>query len=130
MQMNEVLAGIEDAFGAETPFSDAPLTEDDIAVLNRVFGDQGYQQYLQDQVNRQVIRDYLLNAVVLGHIDDHGLATIKRRAGSTEGRSALSLHMVMRSVEEASDLAAECSGSLRMMRPVPGSPPQLELIPN
>lgn len=128
--MNEVLAGIEDAFGAETPFSEAPLAEADVMVLNRVFGDHGYQQYLQDQVNRQVIRDYLLNAVVLGHVDGEDLAAIKRRAGSSEGRSALSLHMIMRSVEEAPELARECSGSLRMLRPVPGSPPQLELIPN
>ena len=128
--MNEVLAGIEDAFGEEPPFSEVPLAEEDVLVLNRIFGDQGYQLYLQDQVNRQIIRDYLLNAVVLGHVDGEDLNAIKRRAGSCEGRSALSLHMIMRSVEEASDLARECSGSLRVLRPVPGSPPQLELIPN
>ena len=131
LQMNEILADLEQAFGAELPFSDGPLADEDLAALGRLFGDDGYQQYLQDQINRQIIRDYLLNARVLGYLDDEHLAVLVHRAMSQEGRAVLALHMVMRSVEEAWDLAGECSsGSLQVLRPVAGSPPQLELIPS
>ena len=131
LQMNKMLADLEQAFGDELPFSGTALAEEDLAVLGRLFGDDGYQQYLQDQINRQVIRDYLLNARVLGYVDDEHVAVLTRRAMSPEGRAVLALHMVMRSVEEAWDLAGECSsGSLQVLRPVPGSPPQLELIPS
>ena len=130
LQMNELLADLEQAFGPELPFSDGAIAEQDLAALARLFGDDGYQQYLQDQVNRQVIRDYLLNARVLGYIDDEHVGVLMHRAASREGRAVLALHMVMRSVEEAWDLAGECSsGNLQVLRPVAGSPPQLELIP-
>jgi len=131
LQMNEMLDDLEQAFGPELPFIERELTEQQLAVLAGVFGDEGYQHYLQDQINRQVIRDYLLNARVLGYIDDEHVAALMHRAASTEGRAVLSLHMVMRSVEEAWDLAGECmSGNLQVLRPVAGSPPQLELIPS
>lgn len=131
LQMNEMLADLEQAFGPELPFTDAPLEERDLAALGRLFGDDGYQQYLQDQINRQVIRDYLLNARVLGYIDDEHVAVLMHRAVSCEGRAVLALHMVMRSIEDAWDLADECSsGNLQVLRPVAGSPPQLELIPS
>ena len=130
LQMNEMLDDLEQAFGPELPFTDAVLQEEDLAVLGRLFGDDGYQEYLQDQINRQVIRDYLLNARVLAYIDDEHVAVLMHRAASREGRAVLALHMVMRSVEEAWDLADECSsGNLQVLRPVAGSPPQLELIP-
>ncbi|GHD34706.1 hypothetical protein [Parahalioglobus pacificus] len=130
LQMNDVLAGIEQAFGPESAFTAEPVSEPEKQVLAKVFGDDGYQDYLQDQINRQVIRDYLLNARILGFIDKDQLEEILHRAASFEGRAVLALHMIMRSVEEAWNLAQECGeGSLQVLRPVPGSPPQLELIP-
>ena len=131
LRMEELLADLEQAFGSELPFTEAELSGEDLTALARLFGDEGYQKYLQDQINRQVIRDYLLNARVLGYIDDEHMAILIHRASSAEGRAVLALHMVMRSVEEAWDLAGECgSGNLQVLRPVAGSPPQLELIPN
>lgn len=130
LQMNEMLSDLEQAFGPELPFVEQELTAQHLEALQQLFGDEGYQHYLQDQINRQVIRDYLLNARVLGYIDEEHVSALMHRAASTEGRAVLALHMVMRSVEEAWDLAGECmSGTLQVLRPVAGSPPQLELIP-
>jgi hypothetical protein len=102
--LDELVARIDRAFGVELPFSSVTLSENDIETLNRVFADGGYQRYLQDQVNRQIIRDYLTNAVVLNLIDDHRIAALTRRIGTAEGRSELSLHMLMTSVEHADAL--------------------------
>ena len=66
LQLDEITRRINLAFGEDLPFSRAELVEDDLQALERVFGDEGYQQFLQDQVNRQIIRDYLINAILLG----------------------------------------------------------------
>ena len=62
MRLDTLVQQIETAFGETPPFTSEGLAEADRDVLLRVFGDQGYQVYLQDQVNRQIIRDYLTNA--------------------------------------------------------------------
>ena len=131
MQLDNVVNIIEQAFGESPPFSGRPLLGDDIAALQRVFGDSGYQAYLQDQVNRQIIRDYLTNAVLLGFLCEEGLASLAGQVASSAGRAALSLHMLMNSVENASELVRnEGLEPLEALAPVPDSPSHLKLVPS
>ena len=111
LRIDQVINRINAAFGEELPFMDSPPDEAEVAVLNRVFGDQGFRAYLQDQVNRQIIRDYLTNAVLLGFLSDQRLAAYAEQCGSLEGRALLSLHMLMSSVEEAESLPWRPLGS-------------------
>lgn len=104
VQLDQLVERIEQAFGSDMPFTDQALSDNDIRTLNRVFSDNGYQRYLQDQINRQIIRDYLTNAVILNLIAEEKVAAVTRYAGSMEGRSELSLHMLMSSVEQADQL--------------------------
>jgi len=129
LHLDEIIERIENAFGDEMPFSERSLTEEDIDALRRVFGDQGYQCYLQDQVNRQIIRDYLTNAVYLGFITEERLAALSEQLTTEAGRSALSLHMLMRSVEEANDLPPENTPQeLEALSPGPDDRPHMRLV--
>ena len=131
MQLDEIIERIESAFGQSLPFSERPLVEEDLEVLQRVFGDEGYQAYLQDQVNRQIIRDYLTNAVLLGVLSEGRLVAFADQVATEAGRAALSLHMLMSSVEDADDLPVNGGFEvLEMLQPVPGSPPHMKLVPN
>ena len=92
--------------------------------------DENYQCYLQDQHHRQIIRDYLTNAVVLGTLAVDRLVEFSERVATQEGRSVLSLHMLMSSVEEAESLAmAEVTEPLRPLQPGPDAPPFMKLVP-
>lgn len=140
VQLDQLVERIDQAFGSDLPFSDRGLSDSDIQTLNRVFADSGYQRYLQDQVNRQIIRDYLTNAVLLSLISEEKVAAIARRAASAEGRSELSLHMLMSSVEQADQLpvgaepeplkplGGKDSPGGKGNRGKRGSPPHLNLI--
>ena len=129
MHIDQIVERIDAAFGEELPFSEAPLTAEDREVLGRVFGDSGYQHYLQDQVNRQIIRDYLTNAVVLGFLTEQALERLSRQIGTLEGRSALSLHMLMSSVEQAEELSgAAPDEALKALEPTKDSPPYIRLV--
>lgn len=131
MQLDEIIEQIESAFGQALPFSESPLLEQDVEVLQRVFGDEGYQVYLQDQVNRQIIRDYLTNAVLLGVLSEGRLAAFADQVATEAGRAALSLHMLMSSVEDANDLPLNSGVEvLELLQPEPGSPPHMKLVPN
>lgn len=131
MQLEQIIERIENAFGEALPFSSSPLAERDLAVLRRVFSDAGYQTYMQDQHNRQIIRDYLTNAVLLKVIPEEQLAVFADQVATEEGRASLSLHMLMSSVEEAASLAANSSpGHLKPLTPGPGSPPHMKLVPS
>ena len=131
MQLENVVNMIEQAFGESLPFSGRPLQGDDIAALERVFGDAGYQAYLQDQVNRQIIRDYLTNAVLHGFLAEDLLGALAGQVATSDGRAALSLHMVMSSIEDATDLILkEGPDTLKPLLPVPGSPPYMKLVPS
>ena len=66
LQIDDIVRRIDGSFGEELPFSGRALTENDIEVLQRIFGDGGFQDYLDDQANRQIIRVYLTNAIILG----------------------------------------------------------------
>lgn len=129
MQLEQLVERIESAFGEDQPLSRDEISVEDRAALNRVFSDDGYQGYLQDQINRQIIRDYLTNAVVLGHVSEQGLERLGEQAASRDGRSSLSLHMLMSSVEEAAELLARgIPTRLERLEPGPDSPPHIHLI--
>ena len=121
--------GIDEAFGEELPFSEGPIEPGDREALGRVFGDEGYQRYLQDQVNRQIIRDYLTNAIVLGYLPESDLAVFEGQVGTPEGRATMSLYMLMSSVEQAGELSAVGHDErLTPLKPGKGSPPFMHLI--
>ena len=94
--------------------------------------DDGFQRFLRDQVNRQIIRDYLTNAVVLGVISEGGLAAFAPELETEEGRAVLSLYMLMSSVEEAMDLPVGHGEvvSLKPLRPEGGDRSHIKLVPN
>jgi hypothetical protein len=128
LHLDEIIEWIDGAFGEVSPGPEHA----NIEILRKVFGDHGYQRYLQDQVNRQIIRDYLTNAVVLGVITTGGLAAFASQVVSEEGRATLALYMLMSSVEEAKDLPA-INGDIEVLKPLkPASAahPHIKLVPN
>jgi hypothetical protein len=127
LQINEIIEWIDGAFGTGRPAVD----EADLEALAQLFAGEGYQRYLQDQVNRQIIRDYLANAVLLGVITEGGLAAFAVQLASEEGRSALALHMLMCSVDEAIDLLP-VNGQVEALTPLqprPAERPNIKLVP-
>jgi hypothetical protein len=128
LHLDEIVSWIDRAFGATSPGVEHP----DVEVLKRIMGDRGYQNYLQDQVNRQIIRDYLTNAVVLGVITEGGLAAFASQVASEEGRAMLALYMLMSSVEEAQDLPTGINGAevLKSLTPAPAPAPAPAMRPN
>ena len=131
MQLDEIIERIEQAFGEAMPFSERPLEAEEVEVLRRVFTGDGYQVYLQDQVNRQIIRDYLTNAVLLGVLVEERLGAFAEQVATREVRAALSLHMLMSSVDDSNDLPLNGGFEvLELLQPVPGSPPHMKLVPN
>jgi hypothetical protein len=129
LHINEIVEQIDVSFGKELAFSARALTETDIDVLQRAFGDVGYLDYLDDQANRQIIRMYLTNAVILGFLPKKRLEAYSRLIATKEGRSALSLHFLMNSVEDADKLPLDPEPEkLSNLRPEPGSPPHLRVI--
>ena len=131
LQLDRLVELLEGAFGEELPFSSGELSPGQIDVLRQVFGDDGYQSYLQDQVNRQIIRDFTVNAVMLGILPEQGIAGISRQVATREGRAALSLHMLMSSVEQAVELVApQEPEQLSRLKPGLKLPPYMKLIRN
>lgn len=129
LQLDQLVARLEVAFGEEAPFSARELETEDLEVLKRVFGDEGYQVYLQDQVNRQIIRDYLVNAIMLGYVPEQDLAAIRQQMTSREGRAALSLEMLMSAVEQASEVVAGAAAArLIRLKSATERPPYIKLI--
>jgi hypothetical protein len=129
--LNEVVERIEQLFGEDRPFTDSSLSETDSEVVARVFQLDACQAYIEDQLSRRIIRDYLVNAVMLGCISDAKISALSKQAHTSEGRSVLSLHMLMNSVEAANDIPAETGrDALTELLPVPGSPPHMEIVSN
>jgi len=106
MQLNQLIDRIDSVLGEELPFTEETLLEGEKNTLNRVFGERGYQRYLQDQISRQVIRDYLANAVVLGHLAEQELTAYSPLLASSESREELALQMVVASVDQARELCS------------------------
>tara|TARA_R110001592_G_scaffold337300_1_gene623581 strand:+ start:196507 stop:196911 length:405 start_codon:yes stop_codon:yes gene_type:complete len=129
LQLDRLVEQLDGAFGEELPFSSSDLSVAQVETLTQVFGDHGYQGYLQDQVNRQIIRDFLVNAVMLGFLTENCMAGISGQMATREGRAALSLHMLMSSVEQAAELvASKDSGRLEQLSPVVKRPSYIKLI--
>ena len=127
--LNEVVQRIEHLFGEDQPFTDSSLSETDSEVVARVFQLDGCQAYIEDQLSRRIIRDYLVNAVMRGCISDAKFGALLKQADTREGRSVLALHMLMNSVEAANDIPAETGlGTLAELRPMPGAPPHMEIV--
>lgn len=128
MHLDEIINWINGAFGEVTP---GVRSGDDVATLESILDDGGYQRYLQDQVNRQIIRDYLINALVLGIITEGGLPAFATQVSTEEGRATMALYMLMSSVEDAKDLPA-ISGDIEVLKPLksPERPrPSIKLVP-
>lgn len=128
MHINEIIDWVDGAFGAPRPAVDAA----DVAAFERICNQDGYQRFLQDQVNRQIIRDYLANAVLLGVISEGGLPAFAIQLASEEGRSSLALHMLMCSVDEAVDLLPVTGQveALTPLKPKRGDRPHIKLVPS
>jgi len=128
LHIEDIVNWIEGAFGPE-PAPAAGIAEH--VKVQSVLKGVEYQRYLQDLVNRQIIRDYLTNAILLGFISEDRLAAFARQIATRDGRAALSLHMLMSSVEDANHLAfSDEIQVLESLKPVPGSPPHMTLVPN
>ena len=130
MHLDEIVQWIDRAFGAESlELQDAA----DEQTLRNALGDSGYQRFFRDQVNRQIIRDYLTNAILLGYLGEDRLEGLSSQVATLEGRSALALHMLMTSVEDASSLPGTCVPvslkPLKPSRPDPDAVPTLTLVP-
>ncbi|NND67441.1 MAG: hypothetical protein HKN19_07640 [Halioglobus sp.] len=126
--MDEITNWIDGAFGGELDCD----TDAQEAALERALASDGYQRFLRDQVNRQIIRDYLTNALVLGVITEGALPAFAADLATEEGRSVLSLYMLMSSVEEASDLPVGHGEvvSLQPLQPGGGDRPHIKLVPS
>ncbi|MFV8818193.1 hypothetical protein [Haliea sp. E17] len=131
MQLDTIVQRIEAAFGSVAPVPANPLSPGDIETLTRVFGDEAYQLFLQDQVSCQIIRDYLTNALVLGFIAEKDLLSLDDLVATPQSRAAISLHMLMTSVEDAAELLAQ--GKPDELVPLeidPDTPPHIHLVRN
>ena len=128
MHLDEITDWIDGAFGDELS-CDAEVQE---AALKDAMGHHGYQRFLRDQINRQIIRDYLTNALVLGVITEGALPAFATDLATEEGRSVLSLYMLMSSVEEAMDLPVGHGEvvSLKPLRPEEGDRSHIKLVPS
>jgi len=130
VQLDEIIEWIDRAFDAEM-LAVQPEAEAGERTLRRILGSEPYQRYLRDQVNRQIIRDYLTNAVVLGVISEGGLAAYAGHIASEEGRSTLALYMLMSAIEDAADLPP-VNGELEPLKPLatpPGDRSHIKLVP-
>lgn len=126
MHLDEIVDWIDSAFGVESPAA----ANDEVEALSRILGSTGFKRYMKDQVNRQIIRDYLTNAVVLGEITTGGLAAFAPQLVSEESRATLALFMLMSSVEEAKDLPV-VSGDAEILKPLEPQPrarPHIKLV--
>jgi hypothetical protein len=126
--LDEIVNWIDTAFGEVTP---RPAYSD-VEALKKIFGNSGYKRYLQDQGNRQIIRDYLTNAVVLGEITEGGLAAFASQMVSEDSRATLALFMLMSSVEEVKDLVVSNADmeKLKPLNPAPRKQSHIKLVPN
>lgn len=124
MHLDEIINWIDGAFGNDAPAEETPNVE----AMKELLGDSSYQRYLQDQVNRQIIRDYLVNALVLGIITEGGLPAFARQINTEEGRATMALYMLMSSVEDARDLPA-LDSRIEPLKPPEDEHPHIKLVP-
>lgn len=131
VHLDEIVNWIDCAFGAEETLTERPELAGDVDALRSILGEDAYHRYLRDQINRQIIRDYLTNAVVLGILSEGGLAAFASPLATEEGRATLALYMLMSSVEEAGQLPPVDGDleALKPLQPVPGDRSHIKLVP-
>lgn len=132
MHLDEIVAWIDRAFGESRVLADKADMTDDLDSLRAILGGEHYQRYLRDEVNRQIIRDYLTNAVVLGVITEGGLAAFANHMETEDSRAVLALYMLMSAVEDAAELPP-VKGEETVLQPLdasPEDPPHITLVPN
>lgn len=129
LQLDQIIDWIDGAFGEEA----LPGDGFELEALREICSADAFQRYLRDQVNRQIIRDYLTNAVVLGVISEGGLAAFAPDIATEEGRAVLALYMLMSAVEDAGDLPLG-NGEVVVLSPLAPEPehkrPSIKLVPN
>ena len=131
MQLEKLVAHIDQVLGEELPVTGEPLAEPERETLQRIISGDSFQDYLQDQVCRQIIRDYLTNAVVLGYVPEADLEALGGELDSPQARAAMSLHMLMSAVEEAPELlAGGVPPQLEPLKPEGDPPPNIHLVRN
>ncbi|KZX58023.1 hypothetical protein A3709_20645 [Halioglobus sp. HI00S01] len=107
MQLDLVASKIDAALGPSLPFTDRPVTQAEIDVLDGVFQNDGFIDFQQDEANRIIVKMYLLNAVTLGMLSAEQFAGALDRLSKTNDLTGLALRMVMSSVEDAADVVSE-----------------------
>jgi len=126
VHLDELVLRIEQGFGEDLPL---PASETDRDAVVRLLQHPGFAPFLQDQINRQIIKDYLVNAVMLDCITEDNFAALSRQSGSDEGRCTLSLQMLMKSVEAANEIPSEIHKVERKaLQAMPGSPPHMVIV--
>ncbi len=126
IDLDQIAGAIDDAFGVPLPVAGGATGEAELAALRRAFESDDFQAWLQDEIHRQIIRDYLLNAAQLGLVDDAAMARYRRILASADGRALLALHMVVSPVEHAGSLPDDVlREELHLLRPDGDSPLQL-----
>ena len=129
MDLNRLVSRIDKALGESLPVADTAPDEPLRSALEALFSADAYQQYLQDQVNRQIIRDYLVNAVMLGLVPEAEVDQLGEKLRSPEARASMSLQMLMNSVEHAPDLLDHgVPAPLEPLQPSPDTPPNIHLV--
>lgn len=129
MDLNRLVSRIDKALGDGLPVTDSAPDEPLRSALEAVFSDAAYQEYLQDEVNRQIIRDYLINAVMLGLVPEAGIDQLGDQLRSPEARASMSLQMLMNSVEQAPELLAHgVPEPLEPLQTPSDTPPHIHLV--
>lgn len=76
----------------------------DKELVNQVLNSAPYQDYLQDQIYRWVIRAYFVNAQVQGYISEPQMNAYLNQAKTAEGREQLAASILLSSVPGADNL--------------------------
>lgn len=131
LQLEKLVQRIDNSFGEELRFSEKRLQPDELALLSKLFADDGFQRFLQDQVSRQIIRDYAVNALRQGYIEEDDLDALGSAVATVDGRSAVSLFMLMSALEDAPLFCRErVMEELEALQPGPDDPPHIEIVRN
>ena len=129
MDLNRLVSRIDNVLGDGLPMTETAPDEPLRSALEAVFIQDAYQAYLQDEVNRQIIRDYLVNAVMLGLVTEAGIDQLGEQLRSPEARASMSLYMLMNSVEQAPELLAQgVPAPLEPLQSSPDAPPHIHLV--
>ena len=122
MQLDKIANQITVALGNDLPFMDREPSGAERECLDGVFGDSGFQAYMEDQINRRMITDYLMNAMLQGYIDHFQLAHVLEYCRTPEDRVGVAIQMLMASVTEASSIVESVLDIQEIEQPTPTRP--------